>query len=77
LTPCTQTKKSEKQVAKHLRPVIVIYMNNTQTTANTATHIIEFKDRAAAKAREEMGPNTIDTYRRGTSWYVVCCAEAK
>jgi hypothetical protein len=46
-------------------------MNETADTANVATYTIEFKDRAAAKAWEETGPNTIDAYRRGTSWYVV------
>ncbi len=52
-------------------------MNKTADITNTATYTVEFKDREAAKAWEEIGPNTIDAYRRGTSWYVVGYAEAK
>ena len=50
-------------------------MNKTADITNTATYTVEFKDREAAKAWEEIAPNTIDTYRKGTSWYVVGYAE--
>lgn len=41
------------------------------------THTIEFTNRADAKEREELGPNTVDAFRRGASWFVVVADDGR
>mgnify|MGYP007107840880 FL=1 len=50
-------------------------MDETSDIENIATYTVEFTDREAAKAWEEIAPNTIDAYRMGGSWFVVGYAD--